>query len=201
MPSAQVPIQGDIFWVGQKLVAFDLLPDMTWRGWSLDSQGSLIVLIHGELFDHILGSLHSYFSEIHCWSGLWKYLCNLKSHSQWRIVTVVSFQYGFRSFSSCLYSSTHLGGSKLTQIFLASIFLETWSGWMSALRFKVKGCSWKVQNSKFLGRWRWNVNRFVVLNEKKSISRSQVDTDLYSGNPWSYMGIIERDNDNASWFP
>ena len=73
MPSAaQVPIQEDILCVGQRLVALDLLPDIKLLDGVvvLTAHGSLIVLIHGDLFDHILGSLQSYFSELQCSSGL-----------------------------------------------------------------------------------------------------------------------------------
>lgn len=203
--AAQVPIQEDIFCVGQRLVALDLLPDIKWLGGVnrlTARHGSLIVLIHGDLFDHILGSSQSYFSELQCSSGLWKYLCNLNPTLNDGYNFNSCFHYimvGFRSLSGSLYSSTHrVHDPNWLRIFLVQFF-STWSGWMCALRFKVKGCSWKVQNSKFLGRWTWNVNSFLVLNEKKSICRSQIDTDLYSGNPWSYMGIIEKDS--AFWFP
>lgn len=94
----------------------------------LTAHGSLIVLIHGDLFDHILGSLQSYFSELQCSSGLWKYLCNLNPtlNDGYNFNTVVVFIIKwFRLFVwQSLFFHTSGAWSKLTQNFLGSIFFN-----------------------------------------------------------------------------
>ena len=168
---------------------------MTWRGWSLDSTWKSYCLDPRWFVWPHFGQLTVLLFRASVFKWAVKVLVQLESHSQWWIQFQYCSCFHYKMVSAlCLYSSTHrVHDPNWLRIFLVQFF-STWSGWMRALRFKVKGCSWKVQNSKFLGRWTWNVNSFLVLNEKKSICRSQVDTDLYSGNPWSYMGIIEKDS-------